>query len=122
MITKQSFPKKTAIVDGKEIKFSSVAEMEEFLGENFLQIKFEPRNYTLSYWRNILSRIFGDRDWSRNIRDKSYNTVSNGGVSSFSGQEYFEDCNILVFGTESSGDAWSATDGKIKFRVGRFGR
>ena len=119
MITKQSFPKKTAIVDGKEIKFSSVAEMEEFLVANWATIKFEPRDYTLTYWRQILSKVFGERDWSRNIRDKSYNTVSNGGVSSFSGQEYFEDCNILVFGTESSGDAWSATDGKIKFRVVR---
>ena len=118
MITKQSFTKKTAIVDGKEMKFSSIAEMEEFLGENFLQIKFEPRNYTLSYWRNILSSKFGDRDWSKNIRDRSYNTV-NGGIASFSGEEYFEDCNILVFGTASSGDAWSATDGKVMFRFGR---
>ncbi len=121
MITKQSFPKKTAIVDGKEIKFSSVAEMEEFLVANWATIKFEPRDYTLTYWRQILSKVFGERDWSRNIRDQSYNTV-NGGIASFSGEEYFEDCKVFVFGTESSGDAWSATDGKIKFRFGRFGR
>ena len=134
LITRVSWNKRTEIYtihfyDNSELVLTSKRQAQEYMVENFQNIDkvafSESRisssgrvstGGSLYWWKPVLDKVFGERDWKKGIENRGYNTVNSGGICSYTGSNVIEEIGIIVFGTPSYGDAYYGYDGEIRWK------